>query len=76
MALPTTYDATATVTRVLVARQRLFDVVVDGMREAGRILTAEQIEAFLPDLRLAIDIPRRLTARPGAASIRSTDLDD
>lgn len=52
--------------RVLIGRQALFDVIVDGMRQAGTIFTPEQIEEFSPALRVAFNINRLLAARPVA----------
>jgi hypothetical protein len=66
VALPATFDEQDVVARVLAARQSLFDVVVDGMREAGTIFTPEQIEEFPPALRVAFNIDRLLAARPFA----------
>jgi len=68
-ALPPTFDKADVVHRVLVAQNALFDVVVDAMREAGQILTPDQIEAFPPGLSDAFDIGRLLSRRPVAGFV-------
>lgn len=62
--LPATFNEEDVVRRVAVGRQALFDVIVDGMRQAGRIFTPEQIEEFPPALRVSFNINRLLAARP------------
>jgi len=65
-ALPATTNEAEVNRRVLIGRQALFDVIVDGMRQAGTIFTPEQIEEFPPALRVAFNSNRLLTARPFA----------
>jgi hypothetical protein len=62
--LPATFNKEDVVRRVLVGRQALFDVIVDGMRQAGTIFTPDQIEEFPPNLRVAFNLSRLLAARP------------
>jgi hypothetical protein len=64
VALPADYNEDEVVRRVLTARQALFDVMVDGMRQAGTIFTPEQIEEFPPDLRIAFNPARLRAVRP------------
>jgi hypothetical protein len=63
-ALPATTNEDEVDRRLLITRQALFDVIVDGMRQAGTIFTPEQIEEFPPGLRVAFNINRLLAARP------------
>ena len=44
----------------------LFDIVLDGMREARSIFMPEQINEFPPLLRSSFDIERLKAARPTA----------
>jgi hypothetical protein len=64
--LPTSYNETEVLSRVLVMMNQLFDVVVDGMRQAREIFTPEQINEFPPLLRASFDIRRLMAARPTA----------
>lgn len=64
--LPTNYNETEVLARVLVMMNQLFDVVVDGMRQAREIFTPEQINEFPPLLRASFDIKRLMAARPTA----------
>jgi len=64
--LPTSYNETEVLSRVLVMMNQLFDVVVDGMRQAREIFTPEQIGEFPPLLRASFDIKRLMAARPTA----------
>jgi hypothetical protein len=64
--LPTNYNETEVLSRVLVMMNQLFDVVVDGMRQAREIFTPEQINEFPPFLRASFDIKRLMAARPTA----------
>jgi hypothetical protein len=64
--LPTNYNETEVLARVLVMMNQLFDVVVDGMRQAREIFTPEQINEFPPFLRASFDIKRLMAARPTA----------
>jgi len=52
--------------RVLVMMNQLFDVVVDGMKQAREIFTPDQINEFPPLLRASFDIKRLQAARPTA----------
>jgi hypothetical protein len=63
-ALPATFNEEDVVGRVTTGRQALFDVIVEGMRQAGTIFTPEQIEEFPPALRVSFNINRLLAARP------------
>ena len=64
--LPTNYNESEVLARVLVMMNQLFDVVVDGMRQAREIFTPEQINEFPPFLRASFDIKRLMAARPTA----------
>ena len=64
--LRTNYNETEVLSRVLVMMNQLFDVVVDGMRQAREIFTPEQINEFPPFLRASFDIKRLQSARPTA----------
>ena len=64
--LPNSYNETEVLSRVLVMMNQLFDVVVDGMRQAREIFTPEQINEFPPLLRASFDIKRLMAARPTA----------
>ena len=64
--LPNSYNETEVLSRVLVMLNQLFDVVVDGMRQAREIFTPEQINEFPPFLRASFDIRRLQSARPTA----------
>ena len=65
-ALPTSYSRTEVMARVLDVQTKMFDIAVEGMRDAGKILTPEQINEFPPAIRSAFDIERLKTARPVA----------
>jgi hypothetical protein len=65
-ALPVAYSEQEVLSRVLVMMNQLFDVVVEGMRAARDVFTAEQINEFPPLLRSSFDIQRLLSARPTA----------
>jgi hypothetical protein len=64
--LPTSYNETEVLSRVLVMLNQLFDVMLDGMREARNIFLPEQIAEFPPLLRASFDINRLKTTRPTA----------
>jgi hypothetical protein len=64
--LPNNYSETEVLGRVLVMANQLFDIVVDGMRDARAIFTPEQINEFPPFLRASFDISRLMSARPTA----------
>ena len=63
-ALPATYSESEVIQRVFELQLRLFDIVVDGMREARNIFTPEQINEFPPFLRASFDINRLMSAKP------------
>ncbi len=65
-ALPVSYDRTEVMARVLDVQTKMFDIAVEGMRDAGKVLTPEQINEFPPAIRSAFDIERLKTARPVA----------
>jgi hypothetical protein len=65
-ALPAAYSEQEVLSRVLVMMNQLFDVVVEGMRVAREVFTADQISEFPPLLRSSFDIQRLLSARPTA----------
>jgi hypothetical protein len=52
--------------RVLDVQVKMFDLALEGMRDAGKILSPEQINEFPPGLRSAFDINRLKTIRPVA----------
>jgi hypothetical protein len=64
--LPRDYSEPEVLRRVLEMGGRLFDIVVDGMREARNIFTPEQINEFPPMLRASFDIKRLMAAKPSA----------
>ena len=64
--LPTQYNETEVLDRVLVMLNQLFDVMIDAMRDARNIFTPEQIAEFPPLLRASFDINRLKTTRPTA----------
>jgi hypothetical protein len=64
--LPNNYSESDVVARVLAMQIALFDIVLDGMREARRIFLPEQINEFPPFLRASFDIERLRAARPTA----------
>jgi hypothetical protein len=64
--LPTSYNETEVLSRVLAMLNQLFDVMLDGMREARNIFLPEQIAEFPPLLRASFDINRLKTTRPTA----------
>ena len=65
-ALPASYNRSEVMSRVLQVQTQMFDIALEGMREAGKILTPEQINEFPPALRSAFDINRLKTIRPVA----------
>jgi hypothetical protein len=65
-ALPDRYDEPEVIAKALVMENALFDVVIDGMRQAGEIFTPDQINEFPPFLRASFDIKRLMTLRPRA----------
>jgi hypothetical protein len=64
--LPNNYSESEVVARVLAMQIALFDIVLDGMREARTIFLPEQINEFPPFLRSSFDINRLKAARPTA----------
>lgn len=64
--LPNNYDESKVLDRTLVLLNKMFDVVIDGMRDARQIFTPEQIDEFPPFLRASFDIKRLMSARPTA----------
>ena len=64
--LPTNYNEPEALKRVLEMSAKLFDVVVDGMKQARIIFTPEQINEFPPLLRASFDIRRLMAAKPTA----------
>lgn len=64
--LPNNYSESEVLSRVLVMLNQLFDVMIDGMRDARQIFTPEQIAEFPPLLRASFDINRLKTTRPTA----------
>jgi hypothetical protein len=64
--LPAQYSEAEVLSRVLVMLNRLFDVMLDAMRDARSIFTPEQIAEFPPLLRASFDINRLKTTRPTA----------
>jgi len=64
--LPNTYNESEVLARVLVMLNELFDVMIDGMKDARNIFTPEQIAEFPPLLRASFDINRLMTTRPTA----------
>src|SRR5262249_10009908 len=64
--LPTSYNETEVLSRVLVMLKQLFDVMLDGMREARNIFLPKQIAEFPPWLRASFDITRLKTTRTPA----------
>jgi len=65
-ALPNDYSESNVIARVLAMQIALFDIVLDGMREARNIFLPEQINEFPPFLRSSFDINRLKAARPTA----------
>jgi hypothetical protein len=65
-ALPASYNRTEVMARVLDVQVKMFDIALEGMRDAGKILSPEQINEFPPALRSAFDINRLKTIRPVA----------
>jgi hypothetical protein len=63
-ALPNNYSEADVIDRVFQLQLRLFNIVVDGMRDAREIFTPEQINEFPPFLRASFDINRLLSAKP------------
>jgi hypothetical protein len=64
--LPNGYNERDALKRVLDMSLKLFDVVLDGMKEARMIFTPEQINEFPPLLRASFDIRRLMAAGPTA----------
>jgi len=64
--LPKNYDESEVLARVLTMLNQLFDVMIDGMRDARNIFTPEQIAEFPPLLKASFDINRLMTTRPTA----------
>jgi hypothetical protein len=64
VALPERYDRVEAERRVLATTQALFDIGVDGMREARKIFSPEQFAEFPPALRSSFDEARLQTVRP------------
>jgi hypothetical protein len=64
--LPNTYNEPEVLKRVLAMSNALFEIVLDGMREARTIFMPEQINEFPPLLRSSFDIERLKAARPSA----------
>jgi len=64
--LPNSYNEAEVLKRVLAMENALFDIVLDGMREARSIFMPEQINEFPPLLRSSFDIERLKAARPTA----------
>ena len=62
--LPNNFDRDAVTRKAFQVQLRLFDTVIDGMREAGKIFTAEQLEQFPPALTASFNIARLVTLRP------------
>jgi hypothetical protein len=65
-ALPGSYSRSEVMARVLDVQVKMFDIALEGMRDAGKILSPEQINEFPPALRSAFDINRLKTIRPVA----------
>jgi hypothetical protein len=65
-ALPKAYSEADVLQRVLAMENALFDIVLDGMRDARAIFLPEQINEFPPLLRSSFDIERLKAARPTA----------
>jgi len=63
-ALPSSYSESEVIQRIFEMQLRLFDIVVDGMREARNIFTPDQINEFPPFLRASFDINRLMSAKP------------
>jgi len=62
--LPKEYNEGEIIQRIYVMQLELFDIVLDGMKQAREIFTPEQINEFPPFLRASFDINRLKSARP------------
>jgi hypothetical protein len=61
---PDIFDREAMTTKAFQMQLALFDAVVEGMREAGKIFTQEQMDQFPPALTSSFNIERLMTTRP------------